>query len=115
MASRMPVRTIEEEVLQRMSHTLNTAIANESEVVLFGGAVSSAGFMSDQMVAGISGLTGISNLDKVGRIMRAVKSHIITQPSEAEVTRKFTELVLLLRNELGLTVLAEHLVERLGE
>lgn len=111
----MSRRTKEGDVLQLMTATLNAITSNQSDPVRFGDVVCSAGFMSEKAARGIMSIGGITNYDKVSRIMSAVVNHVTSQSSPAVVTRKFNQFVLLLYNELSLDGLALQLVEKLSK
>lgn len=105
----------ESRVLQGMGSILNKTISNQSDLVVFGDAVSSANFVSEQLVNDIKSMGETSKLDKVSRIMAAVKDRITFPSCPEKITKRFNDFVLLIRDDLDLLDLAEQLVQKLGK
>jgi hypothetical protein len=110
----MSGRTLEEDVLQKKSSTIIKRIAVGSDLALFGSEVSGAGFASGSAVNGNLNMAGITDCDKVRRIMNAVTTHITTQSTPEVVTEKFNTFVLLLHDKLELKDLAKELTQALS-
>ena len=102
----MSQRTNEKEVLRKMTHTMNSAISKQSGVTQFGAVMSSAKFVTDDMIQDVVTKNG-SKYDKVSQIMAAVKAQITTFGNPTE---KFNKFVLLLHEDLNLQVLAQELL-----
>ena len=107
----MSQRTNERDALQKMTHTMNSTISKQSNATRFGEVMSSADFVSDDMVRDVV-TKNDSQYDKVSEIMAAVHTKITTFGNPTE---KFNKFVLLLHDDLGLQALALELVKKLSE
>ena len=107
----MSQRTNERDALQKMTHTMNSTISKQSSATRFGEVMSSAGFVSDDMVRDVT-TKNDSQYDKVSEIMAAVQTQITTFGNPTE---KFNKFVLLLHEDLNLRSLAQELIKMLSE
>ena len=101
-----------EDVLRKMSATLNRSISDQSNPILFGDLMSSAGFLAETTAKDINSIVGITNYDKVNKIMCAVSSHF-TDVAHENITQEFDRFVQVLRDDMRMEDLAKQLLEKL--
>jgi len=88
-----------------------SAVSNQVSVTEFGNLLIAKNFSAKQTVNNILSVGTYADYDKVTNLMRLVETRVVYSPSADKVAKRYEEFVTLLHDDLGLTDLAQEMVE----